>query len=406
MLDRLAQVSFPLILLVSAILHGALIIYGDWHDAHSPLKYTDIDYLVFTDAARFVAQPEEGGYAGGWLAKRLGLAPYYRSTYRYTPLLALLLAPNILLHPAWGKLLFSLSDILISLQLQSLLPVGASINYITLLWTLNPFPLNISTRGSSEALIGLAVMSSLYFLKRGNLIGSGIMLGLATHLKIYPFVYGIAVISWLARGKGWKGWISSQSLLFTVASAGTFFGLGAIMYSIWGFPFPDHTYLYHLTRQDHRHNFSPFFYLAYLTYGSPSSRFSSIVGFAPQLLLTLALGAKFGSRDLAGAWAAQTAAFVLLNKVCTSQARYFMWYLWFLPLVIPHLRISRVESAVLLALWAAWLAVAFQVEFNGQNVYFLLWTAGLGFVVSNAVILGRLITLYDWDSQGPRTKIE
>ncbi|EJU05262.1 hypothetical protein DACRYDRAFT_98094 [Dacryopinax primogenitus] len=411
MLHHLIKVPFALILLLSALLHVGLIIYGDWHDAHSPLKYTDIDYHVFSDAARFVLHPEKSGFAGGWLAERFGLQlgdPYCRSTYRYTPLLALILTPNTLMHPAWGKAVFSLSNIMISLQLRSLLPLGTSMNFVTILWALNPFPLNISTRGSSEALIGLAVISSLYFLQPGTLVFSAIMLGIATHLKIYPFVYGVAVLSWLARGKGWRGWISPPALLFALTSAGTFFALGAVMYSIWGYPFLEQTYLYHLTRKDHRHNFSPFFYLVYLTHGSSNSRISSLVSFVPQLALTLGLGVKFGQRNLPGAWAAQTAAFVLLNKVCTSQ--YFMWYLWFLPLVIPRLRVSRLEGMGLLALWigsqAVWLAIAFQLEFQGQSVYFSLWMACIGFVISNAAILGRLIMTYDWDEAVPVVKTE
>ena len=52
---------------------------------------------VVTDGARLVA-------AGG--------SPFDRATYRYTPLLAWALLPNVWLHPGAGKALFCAADLL------------------------------------------------------------------------------------------------------------------------------------------------------------------------------------------------------------------------------------------------------------------------------------------------------
>ena len=87
-------------------------------------------------------------------------------------------------------------------------------------------------------------------------------------------------------------------------------------------PFIEHSYLYHVVRTDHRHNFSVYNTLLHLdsAYGSTSIvRFES-VAFLPQLLLAVVLTpALLAKRDLASTMLAQTFAFVTFNKVCTSQ---------------------------------------------------------------------------------------
>jgi len=87
-----AGMTLRCVVLVSAALRLALVVFGEWQDAHLEVRYTDVDYLVFSDAAASVA-------AGG--------SPFARATYRYSPILAFLLLPNSLLHAACGKLLFS-----------------------------------------------------------------------------------------------------------------------------------------------------------------------------------------------------------------------------------------------------------------------------------------------------------
>ena len=62
-------------LVTAALLRVGLIIYSEWHDARSVVKYTDIDYRVFSDAARFTLNPDPstGNVARGPLAEYFGL---------------------------------------------------------------------------------------------------------------------------------------------------------------------------------------------------------------------------------------------------------------------------------------------------------------------------------------------
>lgn len=61
---------FKTFLAGAGLLRLGLIIYSEWHDARSVVKYTDIDYRVFADAARFILNPNPstGNVAQGPLA--------------------------------------------------------------------------------------------------------------------------------------------------------------------------------------------------------------------------------------------------------------------------------------------------------------------------------------------------
>ena len=66
---------FKTFIVAAVLLRLGLIIYSEWHDARSVVKYTDIDYRVFSDAARFVLNPSPltGNVAQGPLAHYLRL---------------------------------------------------------------------------------------------------------------------------------------------------------------------------------------------------------------------------------------------------------------------------------------------------------------------------------------------
>lgn len=147
--------------------------YGEWQDTHMEVRYTDIDYMVFSDAASLMAS---------------GKSPFERSTYRYSPLLAFLLLPNSILNRSWGKFIFSAAgrlfylfvfddvdfdgllaefefdmvflgcvDLLVGLFIRTILKlrgVPENLSMISVMaWLFNPFTFTIGTRGNCEPIV-------------------------------------------------------------------------------------------------------------------------------------------------------------------------------------------------------------------------------------------------------------
>ncbi|KAI9825823.1 MAG: GPI mannosyltransferase 1 [Thelocarpon impressellum] len=379
----------------AALLRVGLFSYGLLQDAFSPMKYTDIDYYVFTDAARFVAHGE---------------SPYERDTYRYTPLLAWLLLPTTwtIWAFSFGKALFAVGDLVAGALIERVLRGSYGMSQhralrFASIWLLNPMVATISTRGSSEGLLGVMVIALLWAVTQRRIVLAGALLGLSVHFKIYPFIYAPSIIWWLdeSRVNAQRAlrFLTPARVTLTAVSLGTFAALNLLMYYIYGWPFLQHTYLHHVTRIDHRHNFSVYNTLLHLT-SSPSgvSRLSlESLAFLPQLCLSaVGIPLAMAKRDLASTMLAQTFAFVTFNKVCTSQ--YFLWYMVFLPFYLPNSSFLAHPSRGVLAaaLWVStqgwWLQQGYRLEFLGQSTFASgLWLSSLSFFVVNAWLLGVMV---------------
>lgn len=403
------------VLLLSAAVHATLIMYSLWHDKNFQFKYTDVDYWIFSDAARAVS---------------LGLSPFVRTTYRYTPLLAYLLVPGywLRLEAAFGKILFSAVDLCAGFLIYRLLrlkgwhSVDAARN-AAMFWLLNPMALAISTRGNAESLVCATILGVVYLLMVRQRVAAAILFGFSVHFKLFPIIFAPSILFFLGlyhRKKkshdseaesvdetttkttpqnfslsqgigvklsnsplirsaspnkltetfsnaalqkrksvlsrlslheqsasstplktttnscgtrvtiyppspvllslfGGRITVKSSHLAFGLISAATFATLTGLFYFIYGQQYLQEALLYHLTRRDHRHNFSPYFLPFYFESVLPLPQFASIAAFIPQVLLMLVIAFKYGRKDLPFACFLQTFLFVTFNKVCTSQ---------------------------------------------------------------------------------------
>ncbi|XP_071729873.1 GPI mannosyltransferase 1-like [Rutidosis leptorrhynchoides] len=410
--------NFQSLIIFSAVLRVFLIVYGEWQDTHMEVRYTDVDYLVFSDAAALVVS---------------GKSPYKRSTYRYSPLIAYLLAPNSFIHRSWGKFLFSASDLLVGYFIRTILklrgvPENLSI-YSVIVWLFNPFTFTIGTRGNCEPVVCAILLWIIVCLMRGNIFQGAVWYGLVVHMRIYPIIYALPIIlildpyhfqpgktpsitNWnlreskLGTNSGtnkhnflnrllvlFLSMFSRSRILFGLISATVFFFFTGLFFYLYEWEFLHEALLYHLTRTDPRHNFSIYFYHIYLNYERELTILEKLISFLPQLIVQLVLISRF-AQDFPFCFFVQTVAFVAFNKVITAQ--YFVWFFCLLPLILPWSKMKLKWEGILgVLLWIGaqthWLFWGYMLEFKGRQVFLQLWAASLLFFAANTYVMITII---------------
>jgi GPI mannosyltransferase 1 subunit M len=187
-------------------------------------------------------------------------SPYARSTYRYTPLLALILTPNEWLHQSFGKYLFALCDIvngsiIYHILVNHILPFSEPTRdknaseqderrerdklatIYSALHLLNPMVFSISTRGSSESILVVFVLLTLHCALSDRWYLAAVMLGVSTHWKIYPLVYGAACLAVVGGTSSrshasFSTYVNKKSIMFGVVSASSFVVMGMGCYAM------------------------------------------------------------------------------------------------------------------------------------------------------------------------------
>ncbi|KAL0219262.1 hypothetical protein P9112_004915 [Eukaryota sp. TZLM1-RC] len=370
--------QYPMnIFLLSSLIRTIVLIFGHFQDQYSLVPYTDIDYNVFTHGAQLISQ---------------GLSPYDHPTYRYSPLLALLLLPNIWV-PSFGKVLFCCIDQLSAFVLQKLVPDS---KFVVYLFLFNPIMVNISTRGNADSLICFLLILFIKNFSSLNIVFSGLVFGFAVYWRIFPVILALTVILniYYETGKFFN------IVLFLLVSFATFCLLCTLFEIIYPNSFK-FSILFHLTRSgspvDYRHNFSIFWLSNFLTLCHPSFLLQNklIHGFSLliQLIIHLAISLKYYN-DFIKAFYLHIVVFVFLSKVYTVQ--YFSWYFAILPLILFDVNRDELICVLKLKLswilsFGMWLLVAFSLEFKGINTFDCLYLCSIVFSSTSIIINFKLI---------------
>ena len=361
-----------------------LFLIGVYVDNNSTSSYTDIDYKVFTDGAKYVLNKE---------------SPYKRHTYRYTPLLAIIMTPNIFFNEHFGKILFIILDILCGIIINKI-NFKESIrvkNIMLIIWFFNPLTIALSTRGSSDVIISALILITFYFLINKKLNIAAIFYGFTVHFKIYPIIYCIAMYLFIKEDKKFFNW---KSIKFGLISGFVFLFSTFIFYPFYGWEYLYESFFYHLIRKDHRHNFSIQFLYIYSSFFD-IDKITSMLLFFPSIFLICLITYKFYKKIIFCCFLL-TYVFVIFNKVVTAQ--YFVWYIQFIPIFFYETKIFRENKkvkkfSILVLLWflvvIAWNNMAFRFEAKSQDVFYFFHLFNIIFFLINIFLAKELVKNFD-----------
>ncbi|CDJ37342.1 GPI mannosyltransferase 1, putative [Eimeria tenella] len=405
------------------------------------VKFTDVDYKVYTDAAAHVLK---------------GGSPYERHTYRYSPLVAYLCLPNLLGCPFFGKLLFCCIDLAIALLIEKGLwriheecrhsrqeeggsTRGRRHNAISVAenmssnisksssssgeypvhtfllpwccWLIHPVVATVSARGNADSIPCLFVLLTVDAVRSQRLLLSAVLYCLAVHVKLYPVIYGVPILLYMQEGeipvyltflphrpKGFLrqlfwGLVSAPVAALLLPFRACCFLLRNMGRRQWAFGllsvfscFAIGSLFYHL------YGF-PFVFESYLYHATRSDHRHNLSLFFYLLYLDSLAPLK-------------TVTFVALNKVCTTQASctaftklfgvevlrflpYFLWWLCLLPFAVAATDLKKktitqafVAMAIFQLACLLWLFFGYQLEFEGKPVFLKLMFASAIFTLS------------------------
>lgn len=429
--------------ILALIIRLILVFYGDTIvqllQNNNNVKYSDIDYTVYADAGEYVHNNQ---------------SPYNRATYRYTPLLAYICTLNITIHYDVGKIIFCLFDILCSIVITKIIKLytinNKYIQYSLYVSLFNPLFLTVSTRGNADTIITtLCILCMYYICIKQQYIISGIIYAIAIHFKIYPIIYLPIFIVYMSDNHKYANsnkhnniiqyvtqLIKSvlftnviNKLLFVLSTLITLSSLTYVFYILYGYDFLYNSYLYHVSRIDHRHNFSIWFYSQYINYvnvdntqyiaNNVYSLYITLLQLFSIICCTLYMYNNNSNKNnnrilhVCISLFALTNLFVHNNRVITAQ--YFLWYIVYMPLFMPYIlqhynndndngndnnrgyRSKFHKLIITIILWfiteALWLSTGYNIEFKSKPVFIYAHIASLLFYTVNIYLVSIVVQL-------------